>query len=248
MASEPDAAAGPAAQAPPAGALLAAGNEAMLEAAFRTGDYLPALHMLETARQRAQHSGDLPHEATALTRLGMLAHFMALGGDLTAADWAGEATLFEDALAIQREIDDPAGAAESLFGLGLVHQVLRGDWETAMPFYREALTLAEQYADEMVRSEVHRHIGFFHVFVAGDAEPGLRHLRMSQVLRERYGDPRRIATGTLALGEAELAVGNRAEAVRLLREAVHQARAAGLSAQRIGWAEQALRDAEGART
>jgi hypothetical protein len=122
--------------------------------------------------------------------------------------------------------------------------VLHGDWATAMPFYREALALAERYADEMVRSEVHRHIGFFHVFVAGDAEQGLRHLRMSQVLRERYGDPRRVATGTLALGEAELAAGNRPEAVRLLREAVHQARVARLSPQRIGWAEHALSEAE----
>jgi hypothetical protein len=70
---------------------------------------------------------------------------------------------------------------------------------------------------------------------------------MSQVLRERYGDPRRIATGTLALGEGELAAGHRREAVRLLREAVAQARAAGLSRQRIGWAETALRQATPAR-
>jgi tetratricopeptide (TPR) repeat protein len=227
-----------------AGALLAAGNEALLEAAFRTGDYLPAHQMLEAARERACLDGNRVDEATALTRLGMLAHFAALGGDLTRADWATEERLFAAALAIQREVGDPAGAAESLFGLGLVHQVLRGDWQTAMPFYREALALAERHADEMVRSEVHRHIGFYHVFVAGDAEQGLRHLRMSQVLRERYGDPRRVATGTLALGEAELVAGNRPEAVRLLREAVHQARMARLSEQRIGWAEQALRDAE----
>lgn len=228
---------------PTAGALLAAGNEAMLEAAFRTGDYLPARQLLAAARDRARHSRDRVIEASALTRLGMLLHFAAIGEDLSRADWAAEERLFQEALAIQREADDPAGAAEALFGLGLVHQVLRGDWATAMPFYREALELAERYADEMVRSEVHRHIGFFHVYVAGDPREGLKHLRMSQVLRERYGDPRRIATGTLALGEAELAAGNRAEAMRLLHEAVHQARVAGLSEQRIGWAERALRDA-----
>ena len=229
---------------PTAETLLAAGNEAMLEAAFRTGEFLPAWRLLESARLHARQEGDRAAEATALTRLGMLAHFAALGGDLSRADWAGEANLFAEALRIQRDVDDPAGAAESLFGLGLVHQVLRGDWSTAMPFYAEALTLAEQHADEMVRSEVHRHIGFFHVFVAGDSERGLRHLRMSQVLRERYGDPRRVATGTLALGEAELAAGNLPEALRLLREAVHQARTAGLSAQRVAWAQHALREAE----
>ena len=230
---------------PTAAALLAAGTEAMLEAAFRTGDYLSAQQLLLAAHDRARRDRDRVGEAAALTRLGMLAHFAAIGGDLAQADWAAEERLFQDALTIQREAADPAGAAESLFGLGLVHQVLRGDWDAAMPFYREALTLAERYADEMLRSEVHRHLGFYHVYVAGDPERGLRHLRMSQVLRERYGDPRRVASGTLALGEAELAAGDRLEALRLLREAVHQARAAGLSEQRIGWAEQAMRDAEG---
>lgn len=232
---------------PTAGALLAAGSEALIEAAFRTGDYVPARQLLEAARQRARQIRDRVDEAAALTRLGMLLHFEALGGDLALADWAAEERLFQDALAIQRDVDDPAGAAESLFGLGLVRQVLRGDWPTALPFYREALTLAERYADEMVRSEVHRHLGFYHVYVAGDPERGLRHLRMSQVLRERYGDPRRVAGGTLALGEAELAAGNRNEAVRLLSEAVRQARAAGLCELRIGWAERALQDALGGR-
>lgn len=224
--------------------MLAAGSEALIEAAFRTGDFVAAHRLLLAARDRARETRDRVDEATALTRLGMLAHFSAIAGDLAAADWAAEERMFAEALAIQRAADDPAGAAESLFGLGLVHQVLRGDWPTAMPFYQEALSLAERYADEIVRSEVHRHIGFYHVYVTGDGEQGLRHLRMSQVLRERYGDPRRVATGTLALGEAELAVGNRSAALRLLHEAVHQARAAGLTAQRIGWAEQALRDAE----
>ena len=230
---------------PTAGALLASGNEAMVEAAFRTGDYPLARQILEAAREHARQEGDRAAEAAALTRLGMLVHFAALGDDLARADWATEERLFQEALAIQREVGDPAGAAESLFGLGLVHQVLRGDWATAMPLYREALILAEQHADEIVRSEVHRHLGFYYVYVAGDTDTGLRHLRMSQVLRERYGDPRRVATGTLALGEAELAAGNRPEALRLLHEAVHQAHAVGLSAQRVGWAEQALRDAEG---
>jgi len=232
---------------PTAGALLAAGSEALIEAAFRTGDYRSAGRLLEAARDRSRQTRDRVDEAAALTRLGMLWHFAALDGDPAGADRAIEERLFSGALVIQREADDPAGAAESLFGLGLVQQVRRGDWDNAMPFYQEALTLAERYADEMVRSEVHRHIGFFHVYAAGDVEQGLRHLRMSQVLRERYGDPRRVAVGTLALGEAEWAAGNRAEAVRLLREAVHQARTTGLSPQRIGWAEHALRQAEGER-
>lgn len=231
---------------PTAGALLTAGSEALIEAAFCTGDFSAAHRLLTAARERGRQAHDHVGEAAALTRLGMLTHFAAIGGDLDSADWAAEEKLFAEALALQRAAEDPAGAAESLFGLGLVHQVLCGDWVAAMPFYREAFELAERYADEMVRSEVHRHLGFYHVYVSGDAEHGLRHLRMSLVLRERYGDPRRVAGGTLALGEAEFAVGNRGEGLLLLHEAVQQARAAGLTAQRVGWAEQALRAAQAA--
>src|SRR3954454_11097405 len=130
---------------PTAGALLAAGNEAMLEAAFRTGDFEAAREFLEAAHEQSRLRRDRLAEATALTRLGMLCHFAALSDDLGRADWATEEQLFAEALTLQRQIDDPAGAAESLFGLGLVHQVLLADWATAMPFYREALILAERY-------------------------------------------------------------------------------------------------------
>ena len=144
------------------GETLTAGTEALYEAAFRTGDYAEAEATFTGLLERARETGDRCLEAAALDRLGMLTHFRALEDDLAKADSEAEERLFQEALSIRREIGDAAGTAESLFGLGLVHQVLRGDWDTAMPYYREALQLAEKHGDLLLRSEVHRHIGFYH--------------------------------------------------------------------------------------
>jgi tetratricopeptide (TPR) repeat protein len=227
-----------------AGELLAAGAEALTEAAFRTGEYADAEALLRAALQRAEADGDRAVEAAALDRLGWLLHFGAIDQGLEHADADAEEALFQRALTIRRELGDPAGTAESLFGVGLVHQVLRRDWVTAMPYFREALALAEEHGDELTRSEAHRHIGFHHLVNDGQLDEALRHLRSSLDLREQRGDPRWIPSGTLALGQAQLVAGNGAEAVRLLRAAVRQSREAGLRQRRIEQAEDWLRRAE----
>jgi tetratricopeptide (TPR) repeat protein len=227
-----------------AATLLAAGNEAMLEAAFRTGDFAAAEQALNEARAVAEKAGDRASEAAALDRLGMLMHFRQLDGDFAAADTAGEEAMFQRALTIRREIGDLAGAADSLFGIGLVHQVFSEDWDTAMPYYWEALALAEQHAGPLTRSEVHRHIGFYYLVVDVQPERALFHLQTSHDLRAEHGDERWIPGGTVALGEALVAVGRRDEGLRRMREAVQQARDAGLRPERITWIEQSLTEAE----
>jgi tetratricopeptide (TPR) repeat protein len=224
--------------------LLAAGAEAMVEAAFRSGEFDRAERTLEAARSSAAADGDRATEAAALDRLAMVMHFRALdrGGD--AAGAGAEEELFQRALAIRREIGDQAGIAESLFGVGLVHQVLRRDWDAAMPCFREALALADAHGDDLLRSEVHRHMGFFSMVEDVEPEQAVHHLRVSLELRERWGDPRWIPSGLLALGQAELVAGRRPEAIEHLRQAVRQARQAGLRERRIRVAEEWLRRAE----
>ncbi|AGL20031.1 tetratricopeptide repeat protein [Actinoplanes sp. N902-109] len=226
------------------GETLAAGNEALYEAAFRTGDYTEAETTFTALLIEARQTGDRVLEAAALDRLAMLAHFRATEGDPAGADSAAEINLFEQALAIRRELGDPAAEAESLFGLGLAHQVLRGDWATAMPYYREALDLAEQYGDLLLRSEVHRHIGFYHTIGDLQSDLALQHFQISHDLRAELGDPRWIPGGTVALGLAEIADGLRDQGLSHLRQALQQARDARLSTERIGWIEGFLRDAE----
>jgi tetratricopeptide (TPR) repeat protein len=229
--------------------LLAAGAEALTEAAFRTGDYAEADALLREALAAARTTGDRATEAAALDRLGWLMHFTAIDQGLENADADAEEALFQQALAIRRDLDDPAGIAQSLFGVGLVNQVLRRDWVTAAPLFREALALAEQHGDLVTRSEAHRHVGFYHLVEEVEEEEddpaaAVKHLRTSLDLREQHGDPRWIPSGTLALGQACLVAGDAEEGLRLLRRAVDQARAAGLHPRRIEQAEGALRRAE----
>ncbi|AGZ45024.1 tetratricopeptide repeat protein [Actinoplanes friuliensis] len=226
------------------GETLAAGNEAMLEAAFRTGDYDQAERAFQELLSQARADGDRALEAAVLDRLGMLMHFQALEGDLQQADSEGEEALFQQALEIRRELGDPAGTAESLFGVGLVHQVLRQDWDAAMPYYWEALDLAERYGDLLLRSEVHRHVGFYYAMSDLQSDKALDHLRISHDLRAELGDDRWIPGGTVALGIAELADGLREQGLAHVRQAVAEAHAAGLSQQRIEWMEQFLQKAE----
>jgi tetratricopeptide (TPR) repeat protein len=230
-----------------AGEMLAAGAEAMVEAAFRTGEFDSAETMLRAALAQAREDGDRSTEAGALDRYGMLTHFRALGRGSGEADADAEEALFQQALAIRRDIGDLAGTAESLFGIGLVHQVLRRDWDAAMPYFRQAMALADEHGDDLTRSEVHRHVGFFYLVKDVQPEKAVRHLRISLQLRERLGDSRWTPGVTLALGQAELVAGMNFEAIHHLRLALTQARQAGLRGHSAEEAEEWLRRAESGR-
>jgi tetratricopeptide (TPR) repeat protein len=226
------------------GETLAAGNEAMLEGAFRTGEYEAADRAFQQVLAEARANGDRALEAAALDRLGWLMHFRALDDDPARADSDAEEALFQRSLTISRELGDPAGTAAALFGIGLVHQVLRENWDAAMPCYTEALALAEKHGDLLLRSEVHRHIGFYYAHSDLQSDQALAHLRISHELRAELGDPRWIPGGTMALGIAELADGLREQGLAHIREAVAQALAAGLTRRRVEWMENFLREAE----
>jgi hypothetical protein len=231
-----------------AGELLAAGIDAMYEAAFRTGAYDGAESLLAEARRRAEAEGDEAVEAGALDALGWLMHFRALDRDREGADPDAEEALFQRSLAIRRQLGDQAGTAASLFGVALVHQVLRQDSAAAIPYLREALELADAHADALLRSECHRHVGFHHLVADVELEEAVRHLRRSLELRHEWGDPRWVPGGTLALGWAELAAGRRAEGIELIREAARESRDARLSPRRVQAAEDWVRRAEAGET
>lgn len=223
-----------------AGELLAEGAEATVEAAFRTGDYTIA----ETALRRARDEvTDRATEAAVLDRLGWLEHFQALDRDADGSRADQELALFTGALEIHRELRNLGGAAAALFGIGLVHQVLRDDWTTAIASFRDALALAE-HADLITRSEIHRHVGFYYLVENVQPDKAVEHLSTSLDLRHEYGDARWVPSGMQALGWAMLAAGRQDEAVALIREALEHARAAGLRESRVARLEKSLRLAE----
>ena len=135
--------------------------------------------------------------------------------------------------------------------MGLVFQVLHRDWAAAMPYYWQAYGLAEaveESGDLYACSEIHRHVGFY--YLVEDVRPAeaVRRLGYSLALRERLGDARRLPSGLVALGEAEMAAGNLPRAVELLRRAARLARKARLLPWRIEDAERSLGEAETALT
>ena len=215
-----------------------------MAASFGQGDFDEARGTLEAAREQAVADGDRRVEAAALDKLAMVLHYQALDNDRDASNADAEEALFREALAIQEEIGDLAGMAESLFGVGLVHQVLRQDWASAMPFYREALPLADQHADAYVRSECYRHLGFYYFAEEHDAAAALEHLQISLRLREEWGDGRSTASGMLSIGQIELLAGRHADAAVHLRAALEQLERAGVGGQRAETAREWLRRAE----
>jgi tetratricopeptide (TPR) repeat protein len=208
----------------PAG--LPAGADPVLEAAFVTGDFDAAGRALADGLAAARAAGERGAEAAMLHWQAMALHYGAIDAGLASLSpeaVAAEEALFTEALALRRSIDDRAGVAESLFGIGLVHQVLRGDWDAAESYFFEALTEADRYADLLTRSEAHRHVGFFHLVVTDRPDVAVGHLRHSLDLRVQLGDPRLLATASLALGQALLVAGRRDEGVAAIRAAVEQA-------------------------
>ncbi|MGO9963965.1 MAG: hypothetical protein ACLPUG_11120 [Acidimicrobiales bacterium] len=112
--------------------LLEAGQEALVEAGFCTGDFAEAQALLDNALARAGIENDPNTEASALDGLGMLLHYeniaqLMAGQDIDATGVEAEEALFRRALDIHEALSDKAGGAQSLFGLGLVCQVLRRD-------------------------------------------------------------------------------------------------------------------------
>ena len=229
--------------------LLAAGREALIAAAFCTGDFDRAGAALDEARQAAEARGDDRVLAGALDQLGFLQHWKNLqwrGLGSREPDVDTELSLFEQALAMRREIGDNAGVAESLFHVGLVHQIFKGDWDTAQSYFEQARGPAEVAGDDLLLSEVHRHIGAYYWIRRVDFTAALEHLQRSLDLRERLSFRGWLASGLLTLGQCELAAGRSAEALEHLREGVRLAERTGMREWWTISAREALRKTDDA--
>jgi tetratricopeptide (TPR) repeat protein len=158
----------------------------------------------------------------------MVLHYRAIEHppeERAAIDPGPEQEIFERALALRKELDDPHGIAESLFQLGLVHQVLRRDGETAAPLFREALSLVESLpdADPLLRSEIHRHVGFDLLVREERHDEAVAHLRESLEIRRGLEERAWTVSGLVALAMGERIAGRREEAIAHAREALELA-------------------------
>ena len=179
----------------------------------------------------------------------MTLHYRAI--DVPTEERAGidpgrEEALFERALAARRELGDVEGIAESLFQLGLVHQVLRRDMETGSPYVREALVLVESVpdADVLLRSEIHRHVGFDLLLREERHDAAIDHLRTSLELRRKLPERGWTVSGLIALALAQRLAGRPEEAVASSREALALARDERLRERFVAGAKDSLRESE----
>jgi hypothetical protein len=229
-------------------------DEALMEGAFRTGEFAEAERLFTETRVAAAQAGDREREARAVGGLGMTRHYrniarLVAGEPVADAGVDAEEELMRRALALWRETGDAAGTAMALFGVSLVFQVLRRDWAAGMPYLWQAFGLAEaveESGDLYGRSEICRHVGFYYLLEDIRPREAVRQLEYSLTLRERLGDPRRVPSALVALGEAEMATGNPQRAAGLFGRAVTLAREASLLPWRIRDAEDNLRAAQAA--
>ncbi|HYW25094.1 MAG TPA: hypothetical protein VE953_13085 [Terriglobales bacterium] len=222
----------------------------LLEAAWRrTGDFDGAEAALLDARRLAEAAGDQAALAGAIDQLGLVRHYRnlerrlpdgSIEGDPAGSD--EELALFERALQVRRGGGDGAALAESLFHVGVAHQLFTGRWDLAEQCFREAQPLAEAAGDAYLRSEVHRHLGAVS-WHAGDMDAAIGELSRSLQLRESDCDVDTVPGGHIALGQAHLVAGHRAEGIDHLRQGVELAERLGLRDFFIAPARRAIDEA-----
>ncbi|HTJ68382.1 MAG TPA: hypothetical protein VL551_12690 [Actinospica sp.] len=234
--------------------LLAAADEALIEAGFRTGEFAEAQRLVRAAAHSAEQHGDEAGAAAAACLHGYVLHYRNITS-LIAGEQPEQAVVeleqeqFAAALAGFEKLGDEAGIAHVEFGLGVYVQVLKDDFDGAMTHYRRAESLIpalEAAGDLYTRSEIHRHLGFYHLVADKQVGTAVQHLQISLDLREEQGEQRRIPSGLVALAWAERENGNPRRAALLARRAVELARAEGLLPARIADAERELAAAEAA--
>jgi tetratricopeptide (TPR) repeat protein len=176
----------------------------------RTGVVLAELENL------ARAEGDDALLAAALDLRGRALHARFLA-DRDAGEPEGELELFERGLELRRH--DVRGRAESLFHVGLVHQVVRGDGARSEPYFEESYRLAGEAGDPVLESYAIRHLGWTRQ-ERGDLEGAREAFEESLRLREQAGFLPGVGAAALALAEFESEQGRPERA----RELVAQAR------------------------
>ena len=182
----------------------AAPDEARTEAVVRDLEHL------------AHDEDDGPLLAAALDLRGRALHARFLA-DRSAGEPEGELALFERGLEL-REPDDARGVAESLFHVGLVHQVVREDGPTSEPFFEGSYRLAGEAGDDVLRSYAIRHLGWARQ-ERGDVEGARAAFEESLDLRERAGFLPGVGAAALALADFEAEQGRPERARELLARA-----------------------------
>ncbi len=227
---------------------LAAGRARLDEAAFHTGDFDGAEAPLAEARRLAETADDRRCLAAALDQLGTVRHWRNLevwAGDgfpkAAPEDVGEELAMVQQALAIRRTLGRDVEIGESVFRVGLVHQLFTDDWDQAERCSAEARRLAEAAGDCWLLFEARRHLGAV-AWHRGDFDQAIQHLTASLEYSLRIGWQGG-ATALIALGRCEVAAGRRPDGIAHLRQGVELAERRGFRPHIVVPARHALAEA-----
>jgi Tetratricopeptide repeat len=124
---------------------------------------------------------------------------------------------------------DVRGEAESLFWVGVFHQVVRQDEVTAVPFLERSLELATRAGDGLTMSYALRHLGIA-AHAAGRLDEARGRLEESVRLRREVGFMAGVAANKVGLIYIAAADGRHDEALELAAEAAEIAESSGAGA------------------
>jgi hypothetical protein len=139
---------------------------------------------------------------------------------------AQELTLFEQAVRLYRTLGDVRGEGESLFWVGIFHQVVRQDDVAAVPLFERSYELASQVQDKRTMSYALRHLGIAE-HTAGRLDVARERLEASVRLRREIGHMAGVAANLVGLTYIAAGQGRHEEALALIEEARAIAEATG---------------------
>jgi predicted ATPase/DNA-binding CsgD family transcriptional regulator len=146
----------------------------------------------------------------ALAGAGAVAYMMS--------DYASSRSLYEESLALFRELGDKQGIAEALDGLGEIATEV-GDYETAVPLLEEFLALNLELGDKRGIANSLIQLGWA-ALRPGDYTLAVARLEEALRLLRQLGDVPNSALALAGLGEIALRQGNYERATTLLEESL----------------------------
>jgi tetratricopeptide (TPR) repeat protein len=129
-----------------------------------------------------------------------------------------ELALFEQAVELYRTLGDVRGEAESLFWVGIVHQVVRQDDVAAVPLLERSYELAARVGDRRTMSYALRHLGIAE-HAAGRLDTARERLEESVRLRREIGHLSGVAANLVGLTYIAVGQGRHEDALALVEEA-----------------------------
>jgi tetratricopeptide (TPR) repeat protein len=158
--------------------------------------------------------GPTPARAKALTGAGGIAWWQE--------DMAAAQLFYEEALAIERELGDPAGIAEALYNQGFILGA-RGDFDAAVRLFEESLELFRGAGDEtgMARAEW---MIVIRDLIAGDLDGTVARAEEAVATWRRVGDRFHLGDGLVWLAVLYARAGRLADARRAILQALELVR------------------------